>query len=157
MPGAVPTSHATPHVGPRRGALRLRQVCVCVCACVHVCSKGLSPPLCCLLLIKEFNVQDELGVGIQVKRGTQVQLPVLAACKRVDALCLRQAQGSAACRTRASATLQGEGGHLPRDIQRAPRPCPNALAPSASQAFTKLARFGGLVQFSVILGFAFFF
>lgn len=131
---------------------------MCVCARLCMCvPKGCPLPCAVLLLIKEFNVQDELGVGIQVKRGTQVQLPVLAACKRVDALCLRQAQGSAACRTRASATLQGEGGHLPWDTQRAPRPCPNALAPSASQAFTKLARFGGLVQFSVILEFAFFF
>ena len=82
--------------------------------------KGCPLPCAVLLLIKEFNVQDELGLGIQVKRGTQVQLPVLVACNRVAALCLRQAQGSTACRTRASATLQGEGAICP-GISREPR------------------------------------
>lgn len=70
---------------------------MCACACVCMCvPKGRPLPCAVLLLIKEFNVQDELGVGIQVKRETQVQLPVLVACNRVAALCLQQAQESAA-------------------------------------------------------------
>ena len=68
-----------------------------MCARVYMCvPKGRPLPCAVLLLIKEFNVQHELGVGIQVKRWTQVQLPVLPAFNRVVALCLQQAQGPAA-------------------------------------------------------------
>lgn len=131
---------------------------VCVRARVYMCvPKGRPLPCAVLLLIKEFNVQDELGVGIQVQRWTQVQLPVLPACNRELLYACSRLRDPLPEGPGSLQHCRGRGAICPRDIQRAPRPCPNALMTSASQAFTKLERFGGLVQFSVILGSAFFF
>lgn len=67
VPGAVSQS-CNPSCGPQTGSPEA-QTSVCACACVCMCvSKGRPLPCAVLLLIKEFNVQDELGVGIQVKR-----------------------------------------------------------------------------------------
>ena len=45
VPGAVPTSRATPHVGPRQGALRLRRVRVRVRACACVSQRAVPYPV----------------------------------------------------------------------------------------------------------------
>lgn len=45
VPGAVSASRATPHVGPRRGALRLRRVCVRVHACACVSQRAVPYPV----------------------------------------------------------------------------------------------------------------
>lgn len=45
VPGAVSASRATPHVGPRRGALRLRRVCVRVRACACVSQRAVPYPV----------------------------------------------------------------------------------------------------------------
>lgn len=51
VPGAVPTRRATPHVGPRRGALRLRRVCACARVCTCVFQRAVpSPALSCFSL-----------------------------------------------------------------------------------------------------------